>query len=52
MYSLHRPVVGDNVHTMSIDRDKVDIIGQAFLSFGVAAMILPSNQLGTKPRGA
>jgi hypothetical protein len=35
MFSLQRPVVGDKVHTMSIVKDKVDIIDQAFTSFGV-----------------
>jgi hypothetical protein len=35
MFSLQRPVVGDKVHTMSIVKDKVDIIDQAFSSFGV-----------------
>jgi hypothetical protein len=35
MSNLHRPDVGDKVHNMILDRDKVDIIDQAFSSFGV-----------------
>ena len=35
MFNLQRPVVGDKVHTMNIVKDKVDIIDQAFSSFGV-----------------
>ena len=35
MFDLHRPDAGDKMHTMSLVRDKVEIIDQAFSSFGV-----------------